>query len=232
MARAAPPIARAGRRWAAAALLAAAGCAAPNLSRTVGRGNWELHVSHGGPLLRPPGWPPVPFGHTHIGGRYGLSDRVDIDGNLNLLPLGVGLLQVDTAVVLQIFRRPRRLAVSAAARLAGIFDLDDPPAARLFTEWGLHVGRPLGRFVHPYGGLLLTNPLTVRTADLPPSFLTPFAGLEFLLPPRRGRQHGLAVHVAWTNPWVDSDAVVDYAPPMGALAVYLGYQVRFGGLDR
>ncbi len=214
----------------ACALLA--GCAAPNLSRTLGRGNWEIHASHGGPLLRPPGWPPVPFGHTNLGVRVGVADNVDIDSNVNLLPLGVGLLQVDSAVVLQLWRWPRRLAVSGSFRLAGIFDLTDPPAARLFSEWGIHAGRPLGRFLHPYGGMLVTYPMRVRTADLPPAFWTPFAGLEFLLPPRKGRQHGLAVHVAWTNPWVDSDAVVDYAPPFGALAVYLGYRVRFGGLDR
>ena len=68
----------------------------------------------------------------------------------------------------------------------------------------------------------------------PPVFLTPFFGTEFLIPPRgeTNRQHGLALHLGWTNPWQDATSVVDYRPGYGALSVQLGYRARFGGLDR
>ena len=59
-------------------------------------------------------------------------------------------------------------------------------------------------------------------------------GTEFLIPPRgeTNRQHGLALHLGWTNPWQDATAVVSYQPGYGGLALYLNYRVRFGGLDR
>ena len=213
------------------ALCVLAACSAPNLSRTVGKGNWELHGNHGGPLLRPPGLPPVPMGHTNLGVRYGVTDDFDVDANVNLLPFFVRVWETDVAGVLQLYRRPRKLAVSASARLYFFGDLDDAPKVRLYPQLGLHVGRPLGRWFHPYGGLLLAFQFA-RRADATPVFFTPFLAVEFLMPPRRGRQHGFGVHSSWTNPWTDTDVIVDYAPPRGALAVYLTYRVRFGGWDR
>ena len=66
-------------------------------------------------------------------------------------------------------------------------------------------------------------------ADLAPGLTT-----VFLMPPRGGtnRQHGLALHLGWTNPWQSSESVVAYQPGYGGLALYLNYRVRFGGLDR
>lgn len=215
--------------------IAGSGCMAQNLSRTVGRGNSELHVSAGGPLFARLG-PAIPFPHTHVGGRYGATDWLDVDGSVNLLALPYGILAFDAAANVQLYRRPHGLAVASSARIYAFGDLNDAPGLAVFPELGVHLGGtvPRARWLHLYGGSTLVfspNPPT----DKPPIFFTPFFGTEWLLPHRRAgdaRQHGVAVQAAWINPWDTSPSVVDYRPHYGAVAVYLGYRVRFGGLDR
>lgn len=215
-----------------------AGCAAPNLSRTVGRGNGEVRASAGGPLFAALG-PTIPAPHVQVGGRYGVTDAVDLDANLNLLGAAYQLLMLDVAANVQLYRRPRGLAMATSGRLYIMGDLDDAPLARAYPEWGLHLGGPVPRvdWLHLYGGQ------TLAVQFDPPEegeavFFTPFVGVEALLPhdrPRRGkpRQHGIALHFGWTNPWRDRDTVLDYRPAVGgAMHVYLAYRLRLGGLNR
>lgn len=218
-------------------VLLTSACAAPNLSRTVGRGNGEVRATMGGPLIGALG-PTIPFPHVQVGGRVGLTDWLDADGNLNLLGLAYGLWVMDLAADLQLYRRPRGLAVATSGRLYVLGDLDDAPGARAYPEWGLHLGGPVPGvdWLALYGGQTLTFSLT-PPRDGASLFFTPFVGVEALLPfdrPRRGkpRQHGIAVHASWTNPWDDSDSVLDYRPAQGALGIYLAYRLRLGGLDR
>ena len=217
--------------------LVGAGCAAPNLSRTVGRGNAELHASAGGPFVNALG-PPLPVPHTNVGGRVGLSNRVDLDANVNLLAMAFQVLMLDVATNVQLYRRRGGLAVAGSTRLYLLGDLDEPPATRLYPELGLHAGGPIPRvdWLHLYGGQTLTvSPNPPRDGSA--IFWTPFLGVEFLMPyqrARRGRtrQHGVAIHTSWMNPHEQRDTVLGYQPGRGALAVHLGYRLRFGGLDR
>ncbi len=222
-----------------AAVLASmlSGCAAPNLSRTVGRGNGELRVSAGGPFISVLG-PSIPVPHTKVGGRYGLAEWLDIDANLDVLAMAFQVWAMDVAANVQLYRRPGGLAVATSARVHTFGDLDDPPALRAYPEWGLHLGGPVPGvdWLQLYGGqTLVVSPNPPRDGSA--VFWTPFLGVEALLPNKRQlrgkpRQHGIAVHGAWINPWDDSDSVVGYRPRRGAAAVYLGYRLRFGGLDR
>lgn len=212
-------------------------CAAPNLSRTVGRGNGEVRATLGGPLIAALG-PTIPFPHVQPGGRVGATDWLDVDGNLDLLALAYGLFAMDLAANLQLYRKARGLAVATSGRLYLLGDLDDAPLVRTVPEWGLHLGGPVPgvSWLQLYGGQ------TLAFSPRPPVegstvFFTPFLGVEALLPfdrPRRGkpRQHGIAVHASWTNPWDDGDSVVDYRPARGAVGIYLGYRLRLGGLNR
>ena len=212
------------------AVVATGACAPPNLSRTLGRGNFELRGSAGGPFFNNLG-PAIPVPHVHLGGRVGVNDWMDVDGNLNVLAAAFGVWAMDVATNFQLYRRPRGLAVATSTRLFILGDLNDAPDARALPELGLHLGGPVARWLNLYGGV--TSAVQFRAPiGKAPVFTTPFAGAEVLLPPRAGRQHGIAVHAGWTNPWEDATTVVAYTPGRGAAALHLGYRVRFGGLDR
>ncbi|MEM6992640.1 MAG: hypothetical protein AAF721_19155 [Myxococcota bacterium] len=215
------------------------GCAAPNLSRTVGRGNGELHSSVGGPFFATLG-PPVPAPHVNVGGRVGATDWLDVDFGTNFLAWAFGLFALDLAANVQLFREPGGLAAAFSTRVYMLGDLNDAPGFRAYPEFGLHLGGPVPRvrWLALYGGV--TSAMQFR----PPRegsvfFVTPFFGTEFLLPVRtpkreraKPRQHGLALHASWTNPWDGRFSVLDYRPRWGAMGIHLGYRVRFGGLDR
>lgn len=218
--------------------LLGSGCAAQNLSRTVGKGNGEFHSSVGGPFFSILG-PTVPVPHANVGGRVGVADWADVDANVNILGLAFGLLALDAAGVFQLYRKPGGLAFSTSTRLYLYGDLDDAPGVRAYPEVGLHLGGPIPklRWLHLYGG---TNVMVnfVPPIGKSPVYVTPFFGTEFLLPhkePKPGRkavQHGIALHLSYTNPGPEQPSVVDYWPGYGAFGLFLGYRVRIGGLDR
>jgi hypothetical protein len=223
---------------AAFVVLAVAGCAAPNLSRTVGKGNGELHVAAGGPFFANLG-APMPIPHTYVGGRYGVTDWMDVDANFNATPAAFGVWMNDVAANFQLYRKPRGLAVASSARFYFIGDLDDPPALRVYPEIGVHLGGqvPRVKWWHLYGGVTSAFQFS-PPPEKPPVFLSPFFGTEFLIPARfekegqKPRQHGLALHWSWINPWDTRPSVIEYRPLPGAMAVFLSYRLRFGGLDR
>lgn len=224
---------RRSRRLCALALALAAsaiGCAAPNLSRTVGRGNYELRGSLGGPFFGNLG-KPIPLPQVYVGGRYGVTDWMDVDANFGVVAAAYGIWAMDVAGNFQLHRKPGGLAVASSARLYLLGDLDDAPQARLYPELGLHLGGPVLPWLHLYGGSTLVAQFRPPEGK-PPVFVTPFFGPEFLIPARRNRQHGIALHLSWTNPWQDSTSIIDYRPAYGALSLQLAYRVRFGGLDR
>ena len=64
------------------------------------------------------------------------------------------------------------------------------------------------------------------------ALLSQFVVPQVLKPNAKKRVRGLALHASWTNPWDDRPSVMAYQPRFGAMGLYLGYRVRFGGLDR
>ncbi len=213
------------------------GCAAPNLSRTVGRGNGEVRATMGGPFFAALG-PTIPFPHVQVGGRVGATEWLDVDSNLSLLALAFNVWAMDVAANVQLYRRTHGLAVATSGRLYLYADLDDGPLLRTYPEWGMHLGGPVPGvdWLSLYGGQTLVFAFS-PPRDGSTVFLTPFFGVEALLPHRRQRrgkprQHGIALHASWTNPWDDRDTVIDYRPGYGAMGLYLGYRLRIGGLHR
>jgi hypothetical protein len=175
-----------------------------------------------------------------VGGRYGVTDWMDVDANVDVLPFAFGVWMSDVAGNFQLYRKPRSLAIASSARLYFVGDLDDAPALRVYPEVGLHLGGPVPnvKWLQLYGGVTSAFQFS-PPKDKPPVFLTPFFGAEFLIPARSepkpgrpARQHGIALHWSWINPWDTSDAAVEYLPKAGAMSLFLAYRLRFGGLDR
>jgi hypothetical protein len=163
--------------------------------------------------------------------RVGVADRLDVRVGTNATPVAFGVLPLDAGVVFQLWRRPRRLAVSATTHLWTFTDLRHPGRSRSFPELGLHLGRPLGRRFALHGGATLAYALR-GDPRLPALFLTPFVGGELLLGRHPARRHGLAVQASWVDPWIRSKGVVEWVPGWGALGVFVAYRVQFGGLER
>ena len=97
---------------------------------------------------------------------------------------------------------------------------------------------PRVSWLYLYGGTTATFQFRPALDKNPYVFVVPFFGVEFLIPEHwkfvdvRTRQHGIALHTMWFNPWDTSQSVMGYKPVAGVIAVYLGYRLRFGGIDR
>ena len=129
-----------GLAWAARVLLSSAlvaGCAPTHAGRTVGQGVLQAEGGLGGPFFTNFD-APIPVPNIPVGVRYGLTDRLDVQGHINLLPLVVGgFLAIDGGVTYALLHHSGRdginLATSAslavltdfhtAARVVPVFDL-------------------------------------------------------------------------------------------------------------
>jgi hypothetical protein len=222
---------------ASSATVACTGCGAMNLARTVGRGNAELVVSSGGPLLAI-GSAVFPTPQVRIGGRYGATDDVDLLGHVALDTVAAAFVALDAGVVGQMVRARGGFAMSLSARLHAVIDLDDAVAPRVLPEVGLHLEHPLHPSLWLFFGVAGLAQLEAP-AMRPFLFVSPYLGLEARFDPQRdpsGRateQAGLALQLGWINPWESDTSLVRFVPDgAGALTVVLAFRHRFGGIDR
>lgn len=214
-----------------------AGCGAMNLARTVGRGNSELVVSSGGPLLAiGPAVFPTP--QVRVGGRYGATDDVDLLGHVALDTVAAAFLALDAGVVGQMVRERGGFAMSLSVRVHAVIDLDDAVAPRVLPEVGLHLEHPLHPSLWLFGGLAGLAQLEAPRMR-PFLFVSPYLGLEARFDPQRdasGRpteQAGIALQLGWINPWEGETSLVRFVPDgAGAITVVLAFRHRFGGIDR
>ena len=84
-------------------LALAPGCMSHHLARTVGERNGELRASFGGPFFSNLG-APIPLPNLAVGGRYGLTDGFDLDGDLSITGLAYGTIGLTVGGVGQIVR--------------------------------------------------------------------------------------------------------------------------------
>ncbi|MDD5306252.1 MAG: hypothetical protein PHU25_02915 [Deltaproteobacteria bacterium] len=211
--------------WALGAILvlAAAGCAPTHAGRTVGRGVLQAEGSLGGPLVRNLG-PPIPVPNVPVGARYGLTDRLDVSGHVNLLPLVAGgFLAMDGGLTLGLVRHKGRIGPNLATSAGFVLLTDFDTAARV-------------------------GPLVDMAASYTFDWLTPFVGLEIIPDPRGGRvvtdvfagleadfgRTSVSLAGVWFHPSFDvSASPVEYVSldNRGALGVLLGVKVRWNMLD-
>ncbi|HLT29535.1 MAG TPA: hypothetical protein VK013_05805 [Myxococcaceae bacterium] len=213
---------------AALALTATTGCASRHLARTVGAGNSEARVSIGGPLFSNLG-APIPLPNVALGGRYGVADGWDVDGNVSLLGAAVGVAYLDPGVVKQLFVQERGAALSASARANLFIGSSEGLAVRVYPEVGLHGELPLGPSAKVFGGGTAWISFTPPEGKSP-VMVTPYLGASWRFGehPRGGPE--LSLQLGWVSPWMDSSSVVAWEPKgHGAVTALLGLSVPFGG---
>jgi len=172
---------------------------------------------------------PLPLPNLSLGGRYGVAEGWDVDGNVSVLGAAFGVLYVDPGVVAQLYQQPQGPALSASVRANLFLGSSDGLAARVYPEVGLHGELPLGSQGALFGGALAWVSFT-PPAGKPPLLATPYLGGSWRFGPVRGAAPELWLQLAWASPWQDNTSVVDWAPArMGALAGVLGLSVPFGG---
>lgn len=204
------------------------GCASRHLARTVGAGNGEARVSVGGPLFSNLGTP-IPMPNVALGGRYGVADGWDVDGNVSLLAAAVGVAYLDPGVVKQLYVQARGAALSASARANVFVGNSDGLAVRVYPEVGLHGELPLGTAATLFGGGTAWISLTPPEGKSP-VMVTPYLGASWAFGDRSRRRPELSLQLGWVSPWMDSSSVVDWQPKgHGAVTALLGFSVPLGG---
>ena len=208
--------------------LTCVGCGMRNLARTIGEGNGELRASVGGPIFSNLGVP-MPLPNLQIGGRYGLTEGFDVDGDISLLGLGYGIVAFNAGAVGQIYRVERGIAISVSGR-GHVLIATRGPDLRFFPELGLHIEGPATPWLTVYGGLAGLVQFAPPPGK-PPILLAPHVGGEVRFGGGGERPHrsGFVVEIGWINPWQDSASVVSWEPAgFGALYLHLGVRTRFG----
>ena len=213
---------------AALTLAATSGCASRHLARTVGAGNGEARVSVGGPLFDNLG-APIPMPNVALGGRYGVADGWDLDGNVSLLAAAVGVAYLDAGVVRQLLVQERGAALSASARANLFLGNSDGLAVRVYPEVGLHGELPLGASATVFGGGTAWISFTPPEGKSP-VMVTPYLGASWRFSEQRRGGPEISLQLGWVSPWMDSSSVVRWQPKgHGAITALLGFSVPLGG---
>jgi hypothetical protein len=198
-------------------------CAPTHEVRPLGRGNAAAHVSLGGPLVAVSGLVfPVPIGS--LGGGYGVSDGVDVTGEIDGTAAAFGVAHVQPGLAWHAPPPACRLvpALTLAASVHLLTNLHDTrvaPQGTVAAAW--RAGRRHLVYLGADAGVVSGDPTRVLAG--------PFAGGQL----RVGRAWALALEAKWLAPWYD---VAPLAPTWispashGYLSVLLGVSRYFGGV--
>lgn len=205
-----------------------AGCAARTNLEPVGKGNIRVGGSVGGPLVYAFGiYPPIP--NLTAVANYGLGDRVDLNGNLYLLPIAYSLVGLDLgATWYPVLNNGAIPTIGVQARLMAFAsfksDVDDRlrayPILSSSAAWRLGEGMI-------YTGADLTVPLTEGEYDSESAsvILSPLLGYRWEL----GRGIRLYTELKWHGANIRSNATAEYINPggYGAISPYVAFDFPF-----
>ena len=198
-----------------------------HLARTLGEGRGELRATTGGPFLGTVG-APLLIPSVRLGGRYGATDWLDVDGSLAIDPLAFAVLALDAGVVAQIVRVRQGFALSASAHAHLLFDLDDDLTTRGFPELGLHAEGPAAPWLTLFGGLYGLGSIDPPEGR-PPVFLAPYLGAEIVIDRRPPVREYFTVQVSWVSPWEDFGGFTAWEPDgYGAIFFVAGWRAVYG----
>ncbi len=151
------------------------GCAPSHAGRTLGREVIQFEGGLGGPMVTNLGGA-IPVPNVPLGVRYGVTDRTDVSGHVNLLPLFMGgFMTLDAGATYAFYRHSGRdgfnLAGSAgvalltdfqdSARVSPLFDIYGGYTYSWFTVFG--GGELVADF---WGGRAVVSPQVGFEADI------------------------------------------------------------------
>lgn len=210
--------------FAGSVALAAGACAPSHAGRTLGRGTLQLETGLGGPMVTNFGGA-IPVPNVPVGLRYGVTERLDVQGHVNLLPLVIGgFLALDAGVTWGLVRHdgPRGWNLATSASLALLTDFQtagrivpmiDIAGGYTWSWFTLFAGAEL--WVDFWGGNVATNP---------------YLGVEFDI-----RSATISLAGVWFHPALDAGASsANYVSGVdrGGIGVLLGVKYRWSLGDR
>jgi hypothetical protein len=206
-------------------LLLLPACAARTNLEPAGEGRLQANASIGGPLVAAFGTnPPIP--NLTIGANYGLSDRLDLSGNLYLLPLLYSLAGLDAGVAwYPVLNDGAVPTIGIQPRIAAFASfksgVDDRfrlyPSISSSGSWKLGSGRI-------YTGFDLTLPLSQPDYDPDPPHVifSPLIGYRWNL----GTSWRLFTELKWQGANIRTNATAEYSNPggYGAISPYVAIE--------
>ena len=213
--------------WLTLALLAA-GCGTTHYARPQGKGNTNLAVSVGGPIVELQE-KPVPMPLATIGVAYGVSDTVDVHGRIHPVLAGFDVIALDAgATWLALEPNGHIPALALVGSLFVSFDVSSAGsqggcATCLIADLHGVASWAMDRHLVYLGfrSLLQAYPAPNRMV------LAPMAGGEL----RVGDLVGLVLEMRWALPLTarTRDDLSFYAPgDLGVIGVLIGLNLHFG----
>jgi len=162
----------------------------------------------------------IPIPNIPLGARYGVTDRIDVGGHVNVLPLIMGgFLVLDAGATFGIIRHDGRSGPNLASQAGFAFMTDFQDGARIIPMLDLAGGYTWAWFTLFCGAEFAYDPWG---ANLHGNF---YAGLEADI-----GNLTLAASGVWFTPWFDTySSAVQYAAPndAGGIGLLLGVKYRF-----
>jgi hypothetical protein len=170
------------------ALAQAAACTTTHTVRTVGRGNFGVETSLGGPLLTNLG-APIFAPNLFVGGRYGVLDDLDVSAAYNVtgpiipgvaldLALGAHYVPIQPGLRAQAGTPERGWSLATGFELHGLSDLET--GFLVFPAFDLAAGYRY-RWFNPFVGVSLGLNFYRPFDEVHPTMLNPYVGAELIL---------------------------------------------------
>jgi hypothetical protein len=202
------------------------GCAAHTGLEPLGRGKFSPNVSFGGPLVKTFGTH-IPIPYVTAGTNYGLSDNVNLNANLHLLPMAYGVVGLDIGTAwFPLRNQGRRPMLGLEPRLFAYASTKNGVKDRffIFPDVSGSVAWKVGQGLL-YTGFDLAIPVSRPKYDEEAAsvIFSPFVGYRWSL----GRGYTLLTELKWYGANITTeDAVVEYTTisKKGAIAPIIAIQ--------
>ncbi len=204
------------------------GCAAHTNIEPVGKGKVKANANFGGPVVSAFDTK-VPIPNISLGADYGLKDNLDLNGNIQLLPLfyKVGGIELGTTWYPVINKKYiPTIGISGDLLLLSSFKSDVQEHFRVYPSLNLSFAWKLGAGMI-YSGVGAVIPFTeLDYYDKNNIIISPFIGYRWKI----GANYNLFTEIKWLGVNVPTNFfAVEYLTPtnQGALGIYLSLERSF-----
>jgi hypothetical protein len=195
------------------------GCAPSHAGRTVGQGVIQAEGNLGGPFITNLGRP-IPVPNIPVGVRYGITDRIDISGHVNLLPIIMGgFLAFDASATWGLVKHSGTRGWNLATGTGFVFFSDFRDGARIAPLLDMAGGYTIEWFTPFVGAEMAIDFWGMNVV------VNPYAGFEIDI-----SNLTLGASVVWFYPgynWYAS--TIKYVSPneQGGIGILIGIKYRW-----